>query len=287
MNKLKAVLNIIKKFDAKDRNASWPDIENIVAEVVAANKPLTLISFTCSTINPRYMFNEKDPELYVSLNPQGNNLEPDLSKLQEIFLELSSYIEVRLIILIGNTDPFYIYTQETKALPSLSEADFWRRFSKRWRIYRKNLITYLCKQSPKLKVEVISWYELEKSWEKKKGWDFRRQFTKTRKSVTKYFSEEELNWELSNLKKNFGKGKYFYNLERPKEVTLKEWVKRKFAEYSVQGLWIKQIFPKAILLQNEKPSDLRTSMYQPLIKEVLNQNLPVIYPYGVDNLGFQ
>lgn len=286
MNKLKAVLNIIKRFDARNQNASWPDIENIVAEAVAANKPLTLISFTCSTINPKYMFDKKSPELYVSLNPQGNNLEPDLNKMQEMFLELSKYIKVRLIILIGNTDPFYIYTQETNALPSLTEADFWRRFSKRWRIYRKNLITYLCKQNPKLRVEVISWYELEKSWEKEKGWNFRQQFTKARKNIISYFPKEDFIWELESLKNAFGEGKYFYNLERPKEVTLKEWIKRKFVEYAVQGLWIKQIFPAAILLQNEKPSDLRTRMYQPLIKEVLGQSLPAIYPYGVDNLGF-
>lgn len=286
MNTLKAVLNIIKTFDARNQNASWPDIENIVTDTVAANKPLTLVSFTCSTINPKYMFDEKSPELYVSLNPQGNNLEPDLNKMQEMFLKLSKCIKVRLIILIGNTDPFYIYTQEARALPSLTEADFWRRYSKRWRSYRENLITYLRKQSPKLKVEVISWYELEKSWEKEKGWNFRQQFTKTRKNIDKYFSKEELIWELKSLENAFGKGKYFSDLERPSMAILKDWIKRKFAEYATQGLWIKQIFPDAILLQNEKPSELRTSMYQPLIKEVLGQSLPVIYPYGVDNVGF-
>lgn len=233
------------------------------------------------------MFDRKNPENYVSLEPAENNLEQDLPKLKKLYKQSAKYSSVRLIILIGNTDPFYIYTQEGKIFPNISEKEFWNRFGKRWKIYRSNLEQYLQKLLPNVKFEVISWYELEKDLEKKLGWNFKRQFSKVRKNISKYFTKEDFNWELKNLKNAFGDGKYFYNLKRPPLPILKEWVQRKFTEYAVQGLWIKQIFPEAILLQNEKPSFLRTKMYQPLIKKCLNSELPVIYPFGIDNLGFQ
>lgn len=233
------------------------------------------------------MFDRKNPENYVSLEPAGNNLKQDLPKLKKLYKQSVKYRSVRLIILIGNTDPFYIYTQEGKIFPNISEKGFWNRFSKRWKIYRSNLEEYLQKLLPNVKFEVISWYELEKDLEKKLGWNFKGQFSEVRKNISKYFTKEDFNWELKNLKNAFGEDKYFYNLKRPPIPVLKEWVKRKFAEYAVQGLWIKQIFPEAILLQNEKPSFLRTKMYQPLIKKYLNSRLPVIYSFGVDNLGFQ
>lgn len=248
---------------------------------------LTLIIFTCSTINPKYMFDLKNPENYVSLDPKGNNLEQDLPKLKKFYQQLSKYISVKIIILIGNTDPFYIYTQEGKIFPNISEGEFWNRFNIRWQLYKNNLQQYLKKRLPNIKFEVISWYELEKSYEKYLIWNFRKQFTYVRKNIYKYFSQDDLNRELSSLQNAFGEGKYFYNIKKPPTPILKEWIKRKFAEYAVQGLWIKQIFAEAILLQNEKPSFLRTKMYQPLIKKYLNSSLPVIYPFGVDNLGFQ
>lgn len=283
MKKVRQILNIIEKYDTKDRNFFAPYIKNIARNAIITNEPLTFICFTCSNIRSEYLFDTKNPELYISLDPKGNNLEPDLDKLEKLYSELSKYIEIRLIILIGNTDPFYIYTQETQALPKMTEEEFLNRFEKRWNIYKKNLEAYLKKQKPNLIIKVISWYELEKD----QDWDFKKQFTKTRKNISKYFSNEDLKWELEKFKKAFGQGTYFSNMKSPTIDVLKAWVERKFAEYAVQGLWIKQIFPDAILLQNEKPSDLRTRMYQPLIQEVLNCELPVFYPFGIDNVGFQ
>lgn len=278
---------VIYKFDGKkDKNTDWELVRASIAINIYENKPLTLIQFTCSTINPSYMFNLKQPEKYVSLNPEGNNMEVDLPTTNKLYFEIAKIIPVRLIILIGNTDPFYIYSQEGTIYPNIPTEALLKRFNKRWRKYKKNLECYLQLKYPTLKVEVVSWYELEQKMGKL-GWDFRLQFQKTKENISKYFRKEDFKWELNRLSDQFGSGKYFYNLDRPSTLILGKWIKRKFAEYTTQGFWIKLIFPGCILLQNEKPSDLRTSMYQPLIREVLNTKLPVIYPYGVDNLGFQ
>lgn len=232
------------------------------------------------------MFNKKTPELYVSLDPAGNNLEADLPRLQNLYQELAEVIPIRLIILIGNTDPFYIYTQEGKLIGNLEANIFFKKFNERWQIYKTNLENYIQKNFPKLKVEVISWYQIESDGNKQ-GRNFRKTFKDTKNNLESFYNPDDLRWELTKLKSAFGPGKYFTNLKRPSQTILKDWVRRKFAEYTTQGLWIKRIFPEAILLQNEKPSDLRTKMYQPLIQKYLNSRLPVLYPYGVDNSDYQ
>jgi hypothetical protein len=80
-------LTIIKKFtDPKANQDEWKYIEAQVNECVATGKPITLISFTCSTINSEYMYDQKTPEKYVSLDPKGNNLEADLPRLQNLYV---------------------------------------------------------------------------------------------------------------------------------------------------------------------------------------------------------
>lgn len=288
MNKLTVkIVEILKRYDAKgDKNYDLPYIGSQISCCVSDRKPITLINFTCSTINPKYMFDQLNPQLYVSLDPSGNNLKTDLPKLTQMYLELNNIYPTRILILIGNTDPFYIYTEGAQKIPTLSEDNFFKKFNKRWSLYKTNLEKFIRTNFPRLNCEVISWYEVEQFWQNQ-GWDFRKQFQLTLKDISNLFEQSELDLELNKLKKSFGPGKYFYNLRRPRISILKRWVRRKFTEYALQGLWVKQIFPNAILLQNEKPSDLRTKMYQPLIKKLLNSRLPVLYPYGVDNSGYQ
>ena len=109
----------------------------------------------------------------------------------------------------------------------------------------------------------------------------------TKDNILSYFSQEELDWELSKLKTNFGPGKYFTDLNMPENTILEDWVVRKFAEYALQALWIYEYFPSCILIQNEKPSFLRSKMYQPLVKESYKKSFPIAYFLGVDNDGFQ
>lgn len=284
---VKKIMVILKRYDSKgDQNPDWAYIEATVTTSVLTEKPLLFVNFTCSTINSEFMFDQKNPELYVKLDPKGNNLGLDLPVLNKLYQKLSKIYPVKVLILIGNTDPFYIYTQEWKIFPHLSPKILWKRFASRWQRYRNILEKTIQTQYPKLNIEVLSWYELEQRWNQN-GWNFKDTFDKTKTNINDYYGARAFNWELNKLEQAFGPGKYFDKLQKPATKILKEWVRRKFAEYTVQGLWIKQIYPSAILLQNEKPSDLRTSMYQPLIKELLDSKLPVLYPYGVDNLGFQ
>lgn len=281
------IINVLKKYDGKgDQN---PDLDLLRLNVLASitqKKPLQIVLFTCSTINSENMFNEQRFDLYVSLDPKGNNLEIDLPNLSKLYSDLNKLITVETTVLIGNTDPFYIYTQEGEIFSGISEQELLKKFSIRWAKYRINLEKSIKSDFPNLNIKVVSWYELERGWSDF-GWDFRKQFRQVRKNIDKYFTVKEFAWELSKLKEAFGPDKYFKNLKRPPDSILKEWIRRKFAEYTVQGFWIKLIFPNAILLQNEKPSDLRTRMYQPLIKEKFNSRLPVLYPFGVDNSGYQ
>lgn len=287
MNSARKILAVLKKYHAKkDENSDWLLIQSAINNSIDNKTPLVLLNFTCSTINPRYMYDQKSPQLYISLDPKGNNLESDLPKLFKLYISLVKYYPVRIVILIGNTDPYYIYTEEGQAISCMSAKELLKKYNRRWVRYKKRLILYIRAGYPKLDIEIISWYELEKSWQKL-GWNFNQQFQSTKKDLGKYYSQDELDLELKKLEDAFGKGKYFNGLKKPPISTLKRWVRRKFAEYTVQGLWLKQIFPDAILLQNEKPSDLRTKMYQPLIKKLLNTKLPVLYPYGVDNSGYQ
>ena len=287
MDKASTLLSILEKANTKKNDVIFlPFVKCAIETAIFSQKPLILLTFTCSTINPQYMYDVKNPELYVSLDPEGNNLEVDLPTLASLYKQLNLIYPTKLIIFIGNTDPFYIYTEEVQRLPGVTTKEFWKRFSKRWKLYKKNLGLYIQKAYPSLNPEIISWYELEKEWVTF-GWDFKKQFNKTLQKIDTYFPKSDFEWELTKLENSFGKGKYFYNLKKPSQKTLQIWVKKKFAEYAVQGLWIKFIFQNAILLQNEKPSDLRSKMYQPLIKSKLNSRLPIIYPYGVDNSGYQ
>lgn len=285
---LNKILLTIRKFDIKkEQNQDWELIQTNVAASIYRNKPLTFVQFTCSTINPKYLFNQKEPEKYVSLDPQGNNLEPDLPLLEKFYLKLAAIMPVRLIILIGDTDPYYIYSQEWSCYPKLNETLLWRRFGERWAKYKKNLRRWLNFNLPRINAEIVSWYELEKKWEAETKTDFQKLFRQTYKNIGIYFRKEELEWEFKNLSNAFGPEKYFYNLKKPSDSILKDWVRRKFTEYAVQGLWIKQIWPGAILIQNEKPTDLRYKMYQPLIEKIYKSKLPNVFLYGVDTLGFQ
>lgn len=232
------------------------------------------------------MFGGK-PEKYVSLDPAGNNLENDLPTLRNLLSKLNkSSVSYKLIILIGNTDPYYIYTQSGKTTP-YTKKEFLIRFNRIWSKYKDNLTKWLNDKLSKGCYEVVSWYDLEKQWEKDSASSFEKLFTQTKVSINRYFTNSELNWEISKLENAFGKDQYFGLLPKPNKQILTSWVKRKFAEYSVQGLWIKQIYPEAILVQNEKPSDLRYKMYQPLIERLYKSRLPNIFPFGVDNLSYQ
>jgi hypothetical protein len=283
----KKIFNKIKKYDKILKN---PDDNLLFGNIVTSlleNRPITFIQFTCSTINPKFLYSNR-PQLYVSLNPKGNNLEGDIGKYCEFIKSLRDIkVSTRNIIIIGNTDPYYIYSEQGKMSPNIPPAELLRRFNNRWRIYKNNFENWLKERCPEGEFEVISWYDLEKKSEINQAISFERRFNNLLATGNSYFSSRDLRMELKKLQGSFGEGKYFYNLKKPASTILKRWVKRKFIEYSLQGLWIKQIFPNAILIQNEKPTLLRYRMYQPLIEELYNSRLPNLFIYGIFSGGYQ
>lgn len=281
---------IIKKIEQLDCKGSKNDfgasIKRAVIKAVSENKPLNFISFTCSTINSKYLFSSK-PWLYVSTNPLGNNLSPDISRLQTIVTELKEiYPRVQLNIIIGNTDPYYIYLQQFQNFTKNKHL-VWKKFIDRWQRYEINFTTWLNKVASGIDVKIISWYSFEKTVENKKTKTFESEYMAVVKNIYSYFDEKQLDWEFKKLQTQFGEGTYFGNLKKPDDRLLKNWIIRKFAEYAVQGKWIYENIPNAILIQNEKPSELRSAMYQPLIKKEYGDTLPVVYFFGVDNVGYQ
>jgi len=281
------IINKIEQLDCKGlTNEFSTGIKRAVIKAVSENKPLNLVSFTCSTINPKYLFSST-PWLYVSTNPLGNNLSPDISRLRVIISELKKiYPRVQLNIIIGNTDPYYIYLQQFKNF-SKNKGLVWKKFIDRWQTYEINFAAWLNKVVPGINAEIINWYLFEKDVESKKAKAFESEYKTVVKDIYFYFDKEQLDWEFRKLQTQFGKGKYFGSLKKPNDELLKDWIIRKFAEYAVQGKWIYENIPNAILIQNEKPSELRSAMYQPLIRKNYQDTLPVAYFLGVDNVGYQ
>ena len=287
LSKIKKVKSLLIKFDAKGwDNEFISGVLKRIENSIKLGEPLRLLLFTCSVINDAQLFSKKS-WLYVRLSTIGNNLEPDLPRLNKIIAELKQTYPVEITVLIGNTDPYYIYLQQFK---NFSESDtniLWERFSERWAKYRKLLEKNLSKKLKGCPVKFLSWYDFEKKIESKYGISFEKEYENVMNNLRQYFSKRDLDFEFRLLRKQFGPGKYFENLSRPSDKLLKNWVERKFTEYAVQGKWIYKYFPNAILMQNEKPSELRSRMYQPLIKEKYNDYLPIVYFFGVDDSGFR
>ncbi|MBU4315347.1 hypothetical protein KJ673_02995 [Patescibacteria group bacterium] len=287
MSKIESIMEIIKKFDAKgDQNEFLKLILRRVSLAVNQDNPLIFTTFTCSTISSAKIFSNK-PWEYVSLDPQGNNLTADIKRLAEITKAVQKvYPKTRLQIIIGNTDPYYIYTQQFLAVEG-NIGELWTRFAQRWESYCTALKVWLKDQALNVEIDVVSWYEFEKEIEQTQSEAFKQEYLDVFNNIERYAKESDMSWELKKLKSQFGKGGYFNGLEQPGDVILKDWVRRKFAEYAVQALWIRQYMPNVLLIQNEKPSDLRTNMYQSLVRERCNEAFPILYFCGVDNQGYQ
>ncbi len=274
----------MRTVDMKNDNDYWTQITQSTEDAIRANKPVSFVIFTCSTIQSEYMFSET-PWLYVDTDTDGNNLMPDLLQLTKIVSSLRTIYPTEITILIGNTDPYYIYLQQFKNYPNKEVT--WKEFMVRWNTYKQNLSAWLVQTYPSLGANVVSWYEFEKEIEKEKQVSFEKQYEQILSDIDIYVDARSLNWELSQLQTQFGKGKYFEKLPAPNETILKDWIRRKFAEYAVQGKWIYEYLPESILIQNEKPSDLRSKMYQPLTQTTYNTSLPIVYFFGVDINGYQ
>ena len=276
---------LLLKLDANSNNPYRSTIEAAVERSILNKKPIQLLLFTCSTIQANKLFSKK-PWEYVCLDPSGNNLESDLPKLRAMLTILNQAHSVEVTIIIGNTDPYYIYLQQFNRFPAEDRDPIWRRFKERWDAYRRALASWVKQELPDTDVTVQSWFELEKELEERWTTSFENEFNEIYQNLNSYFSQDDLDWEFRQLTQQFGPGKYFASLTQPEDSLLRDWVRRKFAEYALQGAWLARQFPDATLIQNEKPSDLRSKMYQPVLQERERRDLPIIYPFGVDNQGY-
>jgi hypothetical protein len=289
MNKLtQTIKSIIQEYDTKGAdNECQLSIDRIIENAISKNEPLNFVIFTCSTINFEYLWSDT-PWLYVNTNPKGNNLEPDLPQITKVMSALKkAYPKTQLKILIGNTDPYYIYLQQFKDFPSQKRAELLRQFNARWETYRQNFERWAKTISPNFNPEVISWYQFERAIEQRTEKSFESEYEATKSTIASCFKQDQFDWELRKLQTQFGAGKYFEKLEKPNDDLLKDWIVRKFTEYAVQAKWIYENIPNAILIQNEKPSDLRSQMYQPLVRKKYKTDFPIAYFLGVDNAGYQ
>ena len=216
------IITKIEQLDCKGPgNEFGTSIKRAVIKAVSEDKPLNFISFTCSTINPKYLFSST-PWLYVSTNPVGNNLSPDISRLQTIITELREiYPRVQLNIIIGNTDPYYIYLQQFKNFTE-SKDFIWKKFINRWQKYEINFATWVNKVAPGIGVKIISWYSFEKAVEDEKVKTFESEYEAVVKDVDSYFDKKQLDWEFRKLQTQFGMGKYFGKLRKPNDKLLKD-----------------------------------------------------------------
>jgi hypothetical protein len=276
-------LETVKTFDCKNLN---PDIKTI-EKLINSDEVVNLVLFTCSTISSEYMFDTNKYYLYVNTNPEGNNLEADIQKLSEFLFALGKVgVKYKLTIFIGNTDPYYIYSSSLNLLPGVEKKEYFVQMNTRWEDYRKNLETWLKEKLGSIEFSLLSWFSFETRIKEDLDWDFEKVFNMVKADYKSWFDSADLTLEIQRLSKEFGPNKYFQKLDQPSDEILEDWIISKFCEYAIQGFWIYMFFPNVILLQNEKPSDLRYKMYQPLIKKCFKATLPNLYPFGVDNLGY-
>jgi len=274
----------LSEFDCLKNNPYREQAIAAMCRSVTEQKPLELLLFTCSTINAPKLFGET-PWEYVSLDPAGNNLETDLPALRNILNILQGIYPVKLKIFIGNTDPYYIYLQQFINFPKEKRPEIRKKFEERWAAYRTALEKWLRERLPDNDLEVISWQTWERGQEKENQLSFEDEFNALYARGKEVFFENDLAWEYRKLVTQFNPEKYFAGLAKPPKNLLKDWICRKFTEYAIQGRWLRQAFPDAILIQNEKPSRLRSIMYQNLIKPS-GKVLPVLYFFGADNEGY-
>lgn len=275
----------LRAFDQNPDNPYRTSIMSSIERSVDSNQPIQLLLFTCSTIQADKLFSDTSWE-YVSLDPAGNNLEPDLPRLRQIVMQLKNIYPTEVRILIGNTDPYYIYLQQFALLPEERREFILKKFAQRWSIYRNRFEKFIYTALPTNTIQVVSWYELEKQMEEEWSASFEQEFNTIYKNIRRYFAREDFEWEFRQLVTQFSPGKYFSMMNKPPDNILWDWILRKFSEYALQGAWLARKFPNAILIQNEKPSDLRSKMYQPVLQERENRLLPIIYPLGIDNQGY-
>ncbi len=277
----------IGQLDSKGARSGFRSaIERTVNKAVSEDKPLDFVVFTCSTIDPKRLFSPK-PWLYVSTDPAGNNLTPDVLRLQQAIKELKKiYPKTQLTVIIGNTDPYYIYLCQFRDFPKKKDV-LWKKFASRWRRYKNEFTDWLGAEASDMGANIVSWYRFEKDIEDKDGKSFEAEYQAVLKDIGVFFNKRQLDWEFRKLRTQFARGAYFDGLKKPVDALLKDWVRRKFAEYAVQGKWIYESMPGSILIQNEKPSSLRSAMYQPVIKARYGNMLPVVYFLGIDDAGYQ
>jgi len=280
----KKLVQTLIKLDCFANNPYRESALKAVQKATVTQKPLEFLLFTCSTIDATKLFSDK-PWEYISLNPAGNNLETDLPNLKNILNILQNIYPIKLKIIIGNTDPYYIYLQQFVNFPENKCSEIKKEFEKRWTIYRNIFEDWLQEKLPNTNLEVISWQAWEKKQETEQKISFEKEFNNLYSQWPKIFSEKDLAWEYRKLITQFEPKKYFSGLTKPNDELLKDWIVRKFCEYAVQGFWLQRAFPNGILLQNEKPSELRSAMYQPLLKRI-GKVLPILYFFGVDDEGY-
>lgn len=255
-----------------------------VERAVAMGVPLRFVTFTCSTITAREMYSDT-PWMYVRTDTAGNNLEADLPRLTGIVQALREVYPVEVVIMIGNTDPYYIYRQQFQELSQADRALVVEQFAARWAQYRDALESWVAATYPSLCARVVSWYVWEQEQNQLRAQTFEQEFDQV--LARGVGSEADREWELRALRTQFTAGKYFDGLAAPDELVLRDWIRRKFVEYTLQARWMYEALMPMILIQNENPSELRSKMYQPLIAQQYDAQLPIVYFYGVDDGGYQ
>ena len=202
------ITKIVKVFDKFDNNVDIPIIKRRINSFLMNNQPIRLVCFTCSTINDKYLFSQTSPWRYVNLNPKGNNLEPDVPTLILLLNELNKAYPTELTVIIGNTDPFYIYSENFGIYKKLSYSKLWSKFAQRWRAYKTNLDSYLKSQNLQ-NYNLVSWYEIENQILSEKGIEFCQLFNLSLPIINNYFNKNDFKIELNRLREAFGKDKYF------------------------------------------------------------------------------
>ncbi|KJE21094.1 hypothetical protein FF36_04599 [Frankia torreyi] len=96
----------------------------------------------------------------------------------------------------------------------------------------------------------------------------------------RYFDAEDWRAEIETMRRLWRPGSYYEALPEPDETVMREILRHKFAAYAQQGVLLAEQQPWLVLIQTERPPELRTKMLNIGWAEQTDGSLPAVNFFG-------
>lgn len=265
---VKKAVRTAETFNSRPFYQTSLEVKESIDRAFTTDGVVELMQFTCPPINGR-LLSPTGSEDYILTDPTGSNLEADgnATRLGNLIDAIQKAgFSTRLRLIIGDQDePDYMF-------PVLGEPANYNsdRADDRKSDYARNLTARVNDQYPKWNASIDRMSDIEIITE-----DLPAPL-----SVDAEQTQQDMLVESEQMKRVFLEGGYYYGLAKPNDEQLQQIVELKFRTYGRQGFKLKQMYPNAILLQNELPVDVRSRMINAGLVQLNEPSIGVLYPYG-------